>query len=191
MMIDSHSPFIFVANNLAIDFVNTCVQKDGVPFELLNSTADFVLWVKQAGFTHKVFESEFDLLEIHQFRQALRALFSAKMDAQLLPAEPLQTLNGYLKDAPMHQQLLQRDCEVVLQPLSDQLSKAQLLGEIAHRASQILISSAKHPIKSCASHSCILMFLDTSKAKKRRWCSMEWCGNRAKAATFYQSAKTS
>jgi predicted RNA-binding Zn ribbon-like protein len=36
---------------------------------------------------------------------------------------------------------------------------------------------------------CILYFVDTSKGGRRRWCSMETCGNRHKAAEFYARKK--
>jgi len=44
-------------------------------------------------------------------------------------------------------------------------------------------------IRKCEHDDCILHFLDTSKAGKRRWCSMETCGNRQKAAEFYARRK--
>lgn len=40
-------------------------------------------------------------------------------------------------------------------------------------------------IRACEHEDCVLQFVDTSKAGKRRWCSMEMCGNRHKAAEFY------
>ncbi|QYR23303.1 CGNR zinc finger domain-containing protein [Paenibacillus sp. sptzw28] len=40
-------------------------------------------------------------------------------------------------------------------------------------------------IRQCEHEECILYFVDTSKSGKRRWCSMETCGNRYKAAEFY------
>ncbi len=189
MMINTHSPFIFVANNLAIDFVNTCVQKNGAPFELLNSEMDFLSWAHQAGFSLSVEVPEVDLQRSYQFRQALKTLFTAKADHQPLPSKALELLNSYLKNAPIQQQLVQTSHQLSLQPLNSVLSFDQLLGDIAYRASQVLVSSAKQPIRKCASDQCILLFLDISKAKKRRWCSMEICGNRAKAATFYQTGK--
>src|SRR5207245_2646362 len=33
---------------------------------------------------------------------------------------------------------------------------------------------------------CRLMFYDTSKSGRRRWCSMQLCGGRAKVRAFYQ-----
>ena len=34
---------------------------------------------------------------------------------------------------------------------------------------------------------CTWLFLDTSRGKRRRWCSMATCGNRAKARRHYQA----
>lgn len=44
-------------------------------------------------------------------------------------------------------------------------------------------------IRKCEHEQCILYFIDTSKSGKRRWCSMETCGNRQKAAEFYARKK--
>lgn len=44
-------------------------------------------------------------------------------------------------------------------------------------------------IRKCEHQECILYFVDTSKSGKRRWCSMELCGNRQKAAEFYARKK--
>jgi predicted RNA-binding Zn ribbon-like protein len=44
-----------------------------------------------------------------------------------------------------------------------------------------------HPnrIRTCDHPQCVLWFLDTSKSGQRRWCSMDTCGNRAKASRHY------
>ena len=41
-------------------------------------------------------------------------------------------------------------------------------------------------IRCCEHASCVLWFLDTSKAGRRRWCSMDRCGNRSKAKRHYE-----
>jgi predicted RNA-binding Zn ribbon-like protein len=48
---------------------------------------------------------------------------------------------------------------------------------------------SKERIRTCEHEDCILHFIDTSKSGKRRWCSMETCGNRHKAAEFYARKK--
>lgn len=40
-------------------------------------------------------------------------------------------------------------------------------------------------IRKCEQEACVLHFVDTSRSGKRRWCRMETCGNRHKAAEFY------
>ncbi len=39
------------------------------------------------------------------------------------------------------------------------------------------------------SESCGWLFLDTTKNRSRRWCSMAYCGNRVKALRFYHNKK--
>jgi predicted RNA-binding Zn ribbon-like protein len=43
-------------------------------------------------------------------------------------------------------------------------------------------SPAGSQIKRCANPRCVLYFRDTSRTRRRRWCSMAVCGNRMKVA---------
>ncbi|HMO00933.1 MAG TPA: CGNR zinc finger domain-containing protein, partial [Miltoncostaeaceae bacterium] len=40
-------------------------------------------------------------------------------------------------------------------------------------------------VRECAAERCPVLYLDTSRNRSRRWCSMEVCGARAKAAAYY------
>jgi predicted RNA-binding Zn ribbon-like protein len=51
-------------------------------------------------------------------------------------------------------------------------------------AEKLLYSSEAARIHICAAMGCGWVFLDLSKNGTRRWCSMELCGNREKAARF-------
>jgi predicted RNA-binding Zn ribbon-like protein len=44
-------------------------------------------------------------------------------------------------------------------------------------------------LKRCEGSRCALLFVDTSRSGRRRWCSMERCGNRAKAAAHRRRKK--
>ena len=46
-------------------------------------------------------------------------------------------------------------------------------------------------LKRCEGSRCALLFVDTSRSGRRRWCSMERCGNRAKAAAHRRRRKES
>lgn len=58
---------------------------------------------------------------------------------------------------------------------------AALLRPIALSAAHLLTSAQVDRVKQCEDdRGCGFLFIDTSKNRSRRWCSMESCGNRAK-----------
>ena len=63
------------------------------------------------------------------------------------------------------------------------------LWPIALSASELLASDKVDLISQCDGPECGWFFLDTSKNRKRRWCSMEGCGNRAKARRHYARSR--
>jgi predicted RNA-binding Zn ribbon-like protein len=44
-------------------------------------------------------------------------------------------------------------------------------------------------LRECQGERCGWLFIDSSKSGRRRWCTMEDCGNRAKARRYYQRHK--
>jgi len=55
-----------------------------------------------------------------------------------------------------------------------------ILGPIALSALTTLLQANLTRVKQCAGEHCGWLFFDTTKNKRRRWCEMEVCGNRAK-----------
>jgi predicted RNA-binding Zn ribbon-like protein len=55
-----------------------------------------------------------------------------------------------------------------------------ILGPIALSALSLLSGADLSRIKRCPGDHCGWLFFDTTKNKRRRWCEMEVCGNRAK-----------
>ncbi|WP_121154630.1 CGNR zinc finger domain-containing protein [Micromonospora pisi] len=49
-----------------------------------------------------------------------------------------------------------------------------------------LLRQQPNRIRPCGNPACVLHFYDTSRNGTRRWCSMDGCGGRAKAARHYQ-----
>jgi predicted RNA-binding Zn ribbon-like protein len=56
-------------------------------------------------------------------------------------------------------------------------------------AAELLASEQRRQIHVCGGDGCGWLFLDTSRNRRRRWCSMQSCGNRAKARRFYERAR--
>jgi predicted RNA-binding Zn ribbon-like protein len=72
-------------------------------------------------------------------------------------------------------------------------SLEQMLWPITRSATDLLTSSDLKKVGQCADdRGCGWLFIDTSRNQTRRWCSMESCGNRAKARRYYkrQSSKS-
>jgi predicted RNA-binding Zn ribbon-like protein len=58
---------------------------------------------------------------------------------------------------------------------------------LADAAVALLTSDAMSVVKSCPR--CGWFFLDTSKNRSRRWCSMQMCGSAVKSQRYYYSQK--
>jgi predicted RNA-binding Zn ribbon-like protein len=57
----------------------------------------------------------------------------------------------------------------------------------ALEAARILTSPEESArVRQCADDECGWFFLDTSRNRTRRWCSMKVCGNRNKVRRFYE-----
>jgi predicted RNA-binding Zn ribbon-like protein len=57
------------------------------------------------------------------------------------------------------------------------ITGTQLLSTVARDAIELLTGPMAARIRQCASQACSLIFVDTSRPGRRRWCSMERCGN--------------
>jgi predicted RNA-binding Zn ribbon-like protein len=58
-----------------------------------------------------------------------------------------------------------------------------MLWPVLHSAAELLISEKLDRVKNCGG--CGWLFLDTTKAGRRRWCDMRICGNREKSRRHY------
>jgi predicted RNA-binding Zn ribbon-like protein len=65
-----------------------------------------------------------------------------------------------------------------------------ILGPIVLSALSVLTGSDLSRIKRCPGDHCGWLFFDATKNKRRRWCEMEVCGNRAKQKRRRRRART-
>lgn len=54
---------------------------------------------------------------------------------------------------------------------------AQLLSTVARDAVDLFTGPYADRIRECSTPNCYLLFVDTSRPGRRRWCAMERCGN--------------
>lgn len=181
--------FIFVGNNLAVDLVNTELIESGESIDLLKSSKDFLTWVTEAGFTTKKGSHNLPLEELIAFRQSLRSIFLSYIDNKTASQEALEVINDMLRYHTDEKRLTLKGEELSFGSAEEQLTLEQLMGLIAYDAAMLLSSKQSLRLKHCSNPKCILIFLDVSKSNKRRWCSMDTCGNRSKVANHYSKSK--
>jgi predicted RNA-binding Zn ribbon-like protein len=196
--------FELVGGNLCLDFINTLDDRPSAePKELLTNYYELarfgedtgILTPEQLDFLYERVhlipdEAEEAMRRARNLREALYEIFSALMNKQTAAQGAMERLNGNLHNTALHVRLVQRagSCGWKFDEMTSVLDG--VLWPIVRAAADLLTSSDLALVRACSSPTCQWLFLDTSKNHHRRWCSMEQCGNRAKARKFYSKKKT-
>jgi predicted RNA-binding Zn ribbon-like protein len=175
VMPDAHSDLELVQS-----FLNTVDLEEG-PDELSNPQA-LRSWLSQAGLplAGRKPPTRDDLQRAIAVREALRDLVGVNMGVPL-PSDA----HSVLQDAARRAGLTMRfrtDGSTVIEPAAVGIDGA--LGQILAGAHRAMDRGSWRQLKLCRRDCCRWAFLDTSKNRSRRWCSMEICGNREKGAAF-------
>jgi len=189
-----------LGGRLCLDFANTVDWRTGEhPQEWLTSYADLVAWSEHAGI---VTESEAHRLrdfaarhptvasavleQAIALREAIYRIFSAIADERSPEATDVSTLNDALSEALPRLRVTPTVDGFTWQWATNEDSLDQMLWPVARSAAELLTAGKLSRVQMCAGDDCGWLFFDTSKNRSRRWCSMEDCGNRAKARRHYQ-----
>jgi len=190
--------FYFVGNNLSIDFVNTQIIADGEPNLLLESFADFVAWAQAADLlstpqADTVLENwgskpqaAQSLKDAKAFRETLRKMIQQAATGAEIDASIINAINQLLHEGNGYNELVRGENGFEKRFHTAFHPPRQLLAPIAAAAADLLCYGNPAYLRKCENPDCVLYFYDTTKNHRRRWCSMAACGNRAKAAAFYQ-----
>lgn len=180
--------FHIVGNNLALDFVNSTM------FEL---NADELLgWTVAAGLvddkeanTLRGKWSKYPLDSILKFRLFLRQVVTKLAENRELNRADIEAVNRLLREDCGYLEL-RRTPEGFAKGFKVDLSDpGKVLVPIMESFVDLLCYGNLDFLRTCENPDCMLFFFDTTKSHQRRWCSMAVCGNRAKAAKFYQKKK--
>lgn len=197
----SSSKYLFVGNNICIDFINTKIIEKRSIKELIVDYNDLMQWFQDAEIIDKKEKikliakwntdtqiSKFFIRSI-AFREDLRSMINKLIDTQTVEDQRIVMINKILsKQCEQNQlEMVNDKLELITKALIEE--PVHLLTSIARSAAFLLSHSDYSPIKRCENPGCILYHYDTSKNHKRRWCSMNICGNRMKAAAHYKRKK--
>jgi predicted RNA-binding Zn ribbon-like protein len=195
---DWRDGFLFVGNDVALDFLNTCPIQNGEPLELVSDFKALLRWFRAAGL---VTPRQAGHLE-RQWRgsprarnitEAMREL-RERIRKQVLAWEPTGTidrsmvdeLNRLMSEHPMLWKLQGPTPVTGLWFAATQ--PEDLFAPIAHSAAMLFANLDHHRVRKCGQ--CVLHFYDSSKKGTRRWCSMQRCGNRIKVAAYAARQRT-
>ena len=189
----SSHDFPFLGYALWVDFLNTKqAVRGGGTGELIEDPDAFHRWAVAAGecnpddlFT----PDQGDVEEALRLRAVLREGAENLLAGRALPKTAIRAINERLIRSPVTTTLVERDGGWRLTQSFVAGSATALLGRIAGDFAQTLVSGRPDRLRRCEHPGCVMLFIDTSKNGKRRWCSMETCGNREKAAGHRARAK--
>jgi predicted RNA-binding Zn ribbon-like protein len=172
-------PFRF-GGRRALDLTWTLRYRAVAPTELLVEPNDLDRWLDAAGFDRQYRRTSRRELELARtLREATDRSARRQIDGQPLAPADIKTINDLARDAPLRQ--LASNGQTAL--AQHQPSIRSLLATLAHEAVELLGTDQHGRLKRCDGEHCALLFVDDSRAGKRRWCSVEVCGNLANLAS--------
>jgi predicted RNA-binding Zn ribbon-like protein len=174
--------FRFETGRPCLDLVLTVGERWRRSFERLRSPDDLSHWLVQCGLTTGPARvTHPDLADAHTLREAIFRIARAAIDRRPAPPTDVRTVNGWARRsdlAPRFERLgggVRRDGGATVPPA---------LATLARDAVDLFGGPLAGRVRECAAVDCSGLFLDTSRARRRRWCSMTTCGNREKVAAY-------
>jgi predicted RNA-binding Zn ribbon-like protein len=196
----------FIADALALDFLNTVVAPVDETVDFLANGAGLLDWLELAAL---VPQATLDRLrdqikpavldEVARRARDLREWFRGfvlERKGRGLTAEDIQAaeeLNRILANDNSFTALVTDDegdgSPLRLQVVRRCRSPETLLMPIAEMLARFVCEENFAGVKRCEGPECELLFADHTRQQARRWCSMAMCGNRAKQAAHRSRTK--
>jgi predicted RNA-binding Zn ribbon-like protein len=184
---------------LGLDFANTWSDRGRPESEKLRGYPDLLAFARQAGLLTAGEEIRLAarageepqaagaaLALGRELREGLYRIFSAVAASRPPAAADLALLNAALPGALARLRLERRGAGFGWTWAAPAGPLEAPLWPILRSAAELLTSEELKLVRECAASSCTWLFVDRSRNRSRRWCSMETCGNRAKAHRHYR-----
>jgi predicted RNA-binding Zn ribbon-like protein len=122
-----------------------------------------------------------------ELRQVIYRVFSSRAGHRDVQPENVDRINAVLGEALSHRRIEQRDGGFAWNWTGiDAGDLRSPVWPIIESAAALLASEELNRVRECNAPDCNWLFLDRSRSGTRRWCSMQSCGNRAKARRHYR-----
>ncbi len=173
--------FRFLAGRVSLALTATVGERWSRGFERLGRPQDLSRWLDEAGLVSRRPPVTDEQLETaRRLREAIYRSAKALMgDAELRRAD-VTTINACAIQPTVAPQLEVR--RTVRWNAEDPVAAA--LSVVARDAIELFAGPWASRISECESDRCALLFVDLSRPGRRRWCSSETCGSRARSAAY-------
>jgi predicted RNA-binding Zn ribbon-like protein len=201
---------LFIAGTIGLDFLNSIATPVDLPVEWIASGNDLLAWLMSAGlipthvaagFQKHALPGELDAVAANA--RALREWFRGFVHTHR--GKPLKA-NAISELGPLNQLLAREEAFVQIVARKERegertssglrwleqrrwRSPDALLLPIARGLADLVCDVDFADIKACEGPVCSLLYLDQTRGRVRRWCSMAVCGNRWKQAAHRERAK--
>ncbi|WP_158555940.1 CGNR zinc finger domain-containing protein [Peribacillus glennii] len=191
-----------LGESLCLDFANTVGwHASSEPQEWISDYGQLAKWSVHAGVITEEKKNELLIQSIQfadeanqvyteaiELREAIYRIFKDEIYKGEINREDLAVLNRWIKRSFSYLEIIKPSASYRLS-FNGTKELDQMIWPIVQSAMDLLTSEDKKRVKQCEGGTCGWLFLDTSRNKSRRWCSMEDCGNRAKAKRHYNRKK--
>lgn len=193
--------FLKVGNNLSLDFINTKIAQNGQPKDLIENFTDLAAWTVAMDLLEKASAEKLIIqwndssevaeafLQAIEFRGVLHEMYGNLTNGKKVGKQAIAAINRHIQNQNGAIEIKQTENGFEKLFRTDFRVPSQLLAPVAESAADLLCYGNPAHIRKCENPDCVLYFYDETKNHTRRWCSMSMCGNRAKAAAFYQREK--
>ena len=182
--------FTFEPGSLSLAFAVTGGGTNEGPlakFQTLRRPSDLERWAADVVGADGMRANDTDLELAVRLQAAIWSVADALIDRQPIPEGDRQVLNELAAQPCLVPHLLPGPTQAWV----GVQGARSVLSSVARDAIDVIGGPRAARLKRCDGSRCALVFVDTSRSGRRRWCSMERCGNRAKVAAHRRRRKES
>lgn len=176
--------FVFRSERLCLAFCATVGERWRRGFERLLTPGHLAGWYAEASVASgAVPVTGADLDDARTVREAVYRTAKALIGGQPPPADDEEIINLAAAAPPPVPRMSKG---IVTLTAADPDLAASALSAVARDAIGLFTTADARRLRECASPECGLLFLDLSRPGRRRWCSSNACGGKARAAAYRQ-----
>lgn len=174
--------FNFLSGRLCLAFAATVGERWRGNYERLREPADLARWYRQAGLVDEpVPVSPAGLATARTLREAIYRIAHALMAGRHPAVADEAIITGAAALPDLVPVLREGTCR---RALPGDGGEHAALSTVARDAIDLFTGEYAGRIRECASPECALLFVDTSRPGRRRWCSSSACGTKDRSAAY-------